>query len=65
MGLSFVHRKEELLGELGEFHALNGPRLARRSFSFLIGGPGAQASWCLLMSFQRPPDLTAGLLGKV
>lgn len=42
-----------------------GSRLARRRFSFLLGGPGAQASCCLLMTLQRPPDLTAGLLGKV
>lgn len=47
------------------FVLLMGSRLARR-FSFLISGPGAQASCGLLMFSQRPPGWTAGLLlGKV
>ena len=38
MCLTFVHSKGEILGELGEFHAFEESRLARRKLSFLISG---------------------------
>lgn len=34
MCLIFVHRKGEILGELGEFHAFKEFQLARRRFSY-------------------------------
>lgn len=66
MCLTFVHRKGDIWENWEILMLLKGCRLTNRRFSFLIGGLGAQVSCCLLMFFQRPPDLTAGLLlGKV
>ena len=51
-----MHRKGEILGDLGEFRAFEEFQVGQEEIVFSYQWPGAQNACGLLMFFQRPPD---------